>query len=126
MSDLAAEIEAQALEAQKFTRKHLVVELDYSERSIEELENQFDTVEYAIKGGKSAENVEMLTRIWGSYLGEALRRHGGGQWRRETTDQQNRTCLQRATKSLYPHEQVRLRLTAGSEHNVWRYFLRER
>ena len=67
MSELANEMKANALEAQKFVRKHFVVELDFSAESVEELERQFDMVEYVIEGGMSEENVELLTRTCGMW-----------------------------------------------------------
>ena len=121
MSTLADEMAANALEAQKFTRKHLVTELDLSPESVEELELQFDLVEYAIKGGKSPENIELLTRIWGSYLGEVMRRLGG-EWVQEESEGTRRLAIRGKNQMLYPHDQVRQRLTGGVQHNVWAYF----
>jgi len=107
---LDAEMKADSLEAQKFSRKYLVLELDFSADSVKELENNADTVEFAIKGGKSLENIEMLTRTWGAYLGEAVRRKYGGQWVREAD---GRIALVGAAGSVYPHERVRRRLLEG-------------
>lgn len=77
MSDLAEAMKANALEAQRFSRKHLVLELDFSEASVDLIEANADDVEYAIKGGKSEENVAMLVRVWGVHrrvVTEDLRR----------------------------------------------------
>jgi hypothetical protein len=109
MSDLAEQIEADALEAQRFSRKHLVLELDFSETSIDELEKNIDTVEYAIRGGKSDENVQILTRIWGAYLGEALRKQCGGEW----TEEDGQSTLRTANAAAQPQEAVRQRLVEG-------------
>ena len=122
MSDVDDAIKAAVLEAQKFTRKHLVVELDFSPHSLRELEGQCDAVEYAIRGGKSPENIELLTRIWGAYLGEVLRRHIGGEWARESDDDPNRLVLRTEHETLCPHEQVRQRLLGGPKHSLWDYF----
>lgn len=111
MSDLAEQMKADALEAQKFSRKHLVLELDFSEASIEEIEANADTVEYAIKGGKSAENIDMLSRIWGAYIGEALRRECGGEWEQDG----DRVALRTDKGSAHPQEYVRQRMTEGSQ-----------
>jgi hypothetical protein len=122
MSELAEEMMANALEAQKFTRKHLVVELDFSVISLEELESQADSIDYALEGGRSDENIELLTRIWGSYLGEVLRRNGCGEWVREEADGGSRVALQGPHETVYPHEQMRRRLTEGPDHNLAAYF----
>jgi hypothetical protein len=118
MSDLDNEMKANALEAQKFSRKHLVVELDFSPESLLELDPQCDAVEYAIRGGKSAENIAMLTRIWGAYLGETIRLRIGGQWEEEPTG----PVLSLGSERLRPHERVRLRLVEGASHSLVAYF----
>jgi hypothetical protein len=122
MSQLADQMQAHALEAQRFTRKHLVVELDYSPASLQELDAQADAVDYALAGGKSEENLAMLTRIWGSYVGEMLRRHAGGQWVSEQSPEGPRIALQGEKQTVYPHEQVRRRLTDGPQHCLAEYF----
>ncbi len=120
MSNMNDEMQADALEAQRFSRKHLVLELDFSEHSVDLLEANVDDVEYAIKGGKSDENVTMLTRIWGAYLGEALRKVCGGDW--EAVDGQPR--LRTAKGATAPHDQVRQRLLQGSDYHLGSYFRR--
>jgi hypothetical protein len=122
MSELAERMHADALEAQKFTRKHLVVELDFSVHSLGELDSQFDAVEYAIRGGKSAENLRLLTRIWGAYLGEVVRRHCGGEWLEEKGNAGSRIALRLPHETTYPHEHVQRRLTAGAEHDIRVFF----
>ena len=117
MSDLIEQMKADALEAQRFSRKHLVLELDFSEASIDELESNVDTVEYAIKGGKTEENLDMLCRVWGAYLGEALRKACGGEWEQE----EDRIGLRTSKGVAYPHELVRGRLS-GSGQGFGDYF----
>ena len=106
MSDLAEQMKADALEAQKFSRKHLVLELDFSEASIESIESNLNTVEYAISGGNSDENLDMLARIWGAYIGETLRRECGGEWEQEG----ERLSLRTTGGTVYPQQHVRNRL----------------
>lgn len=119
MTTLAEQMAADLLEAQKFSRKHLVVELGLTAASVAELEDNVDTVEYAIAGGKSAENVELLTRLWGAFLGEALIHAAGGSW----IEQDGRRAVQGANGIAFPHEQVRRRIVEGSEnHNLATYF----
>lgn len=111
MSDLAEQIKADALEAQKFSRKHLVLELDFSEASIDMIETNADTVEYAIKGGKSDENLDMLARIWGAYIGESLRRKCGGDWEQDG----DQIALRTSRGAVYPQQHVRSRLANGAQ-----------
>jgi hypothetical protein len=111
MSELVEQIKADALEAQRFSRKHLVLELDFSEASIDELESNVDTVEYAIKGGKTEENLDMLARIWGAYVGEALRKACGGEWEQEG----GRIGLRSEKGIAHPQEHVRRRMTESGQ-----------
>jgi hypothetical protein len=126
MTTLADEMKAHALEAQRFSRKHLVLELDFSEASIRELENQADSVGYAIKGGKSPENIDLLTRIWGAYLGESLRKTTGAEWVQDDAGQVKRLGLRGRQATVHPHEQVRKRLTGTSQDSLVSFFQQAR
>ncbi len=120
MSDLAEEMKANALEAQRFSRKHLVLELDFSEASVDLLEANADDVEYAIKGGRSAENVAMLARIWGAYIGEALRRVGKWEW----AEIDGQICLRSEMAATSPQDEVRKRINREGGHHLGDYFRR--
>ena len=123
MATLAEEMKAHALEAQKFSRKHLVLELDFSENSVRELENHYDTLAYALKGGGSQENVALLTRIWGAYIGESLRRATGAEWIEETATTARRIGLKgRQGTVIYPHEVIGQRLFDKQAGNVLEFF----
>ena len=120
MSDLAEEMKANALEAQRFSRKHLVLELDFSEASVDLLEANADDVEYALKGGKSNENVAMLARIWGAYIGEALRKAGEWEW----VEIDGQVCLRSEKAATSPQDEVRKRINRESGHHLGDYFRR--
>ncbi|MGE0757946.1 MAG: hypothetical protein AB7O38_13035 [Pirellulaceae bacterium] len=119
MATLAEEMKAHALEAQRFSRKHLVLELDFSEASVAELDNQCDSVEFAIRGGKTAENVDMLTRIWGAYVGESLRRVTKSEWC-EVPDgaAARRGLCDPGGETVFPHDWVRARLVDKSAEKL--------
>jgi hypothetical protein len=123
MTTLDEEMKSHALEAQRFSRKHLVLELDFSEASIQELESQCASIEYALRGGKSPENVELLSRIWGAYIGESLRRATGAAWVEEVEGESRRIGLQGSGgQRVHPHEQVRKRLTDTAAQDLTAYF----
>ncbi|MDP7019033.1 MAG: hypothetical protein QGG36_24770 [Pirellulaceae bacterium] len=103
-----------ALEAQKLVRKFFVVDLDFSVASVQELEGLVDDVDLYLRGGKSSENVELLTRIWGAYLGEVICRHLGGTW----AEEDGVAVVDCNGKRTRPHDQVQRRLTDGDEHNL--------
>lgn len=119
MCELATQMKADALEAQKFSRKHLVLELDFSPHSVGEMERNCDAVEFALRGGKSPENIGLLTRIWGAYLGETLRMQVGGEW----TGDAGSPVLRVGEEALQPHEQVRQRLVSGAAYNLYEYLV---
>ena len=85
-------------------------------QSVSELDPLCDDVEFMLAGGKSEENIELLTRIWGAYLGELLRKQCDGQWVED-----DGRCLQIGDGQLRPHEQVRRRLTEGAEFSLPNY-----
>lgn len=101
-----------AFEAQKLTRKHFVVELDFSEQSVRDLDRIADDVDFTLSGGKSPENVELLSRTWGSYLGEVVCRTKDAQWV-ETPEQGFGASVEVGGTSIDPHEQVRQRLRSA-------------
>lgn len=94
------------------------MELDFTPESVRQLEVHCDDVEFALPGGMSEENIERLCRIWGSYLGEVVRRRRGGSWMRDANHQ---PALQLDKETLYPHQHVRRRLLEGKQHNLWTY-----
>ena len=98
-----------ALEAMKLTRKFFVVELNFSPESLTSLDNLFDDVDFSLKGGKSPENIELLTRTWGSYTGEVIRRNLGGEWQVDESAVGGVTLVVNE-KTLSPHQEVRDRL----------------
>ena len=107
MTSLAEQMEADAYEAMKFTRKHFVVELDFSAANLNELDEQCDAVDYTLASGKSEENLQLLKRIWGAYLGETIRRQRGGEW--VTTNDssgQETAALTCDGKTIFPHQQL--------------------
>lgn len=126
MTTLADEMKAHALEAQRFSRKHLVLELDFSEASVQELENQADSVTFALRGGKTPENLAMLSRIWGAYIGESLRRATGAEWLEETTEAGRRLGLRGAGGVVYPHEHVQRRLMGTKADSLTLFFQQSR
>ena len=119
MSSLAEQMNADALEAMKFTRKHFVVELDFLEPTIEQIERLVDDVEFALAGGKSEDNVALLTRTWGAYLGEVLRRNVGGEW---NADDDGKPALCANDENIFPHDAVRRRMLGGRDDSIVKFY----
>ena len=71
----------------------------------------------ALRGGKSDENIDLLTRVWGASLGEVIRREHTGQW----SERESSPAIQTENTTLFPHDQIRKRLTLCAEHSLVEY-----
>jgi len=66
------------------------VELDYTEQSLEQVEQLLGQLHDELQNGNmidsaappqlDQQNVDEMSRIWGGYLGEVVRRRFGGEW----------------------------------------------
>ena len=110
----AEQMLADALAAQKFTRKFFVVELDFTEATIAVLEAQCEAAKYAMRAGLTPENIDKLTHLWGAYLGEVLRRHSAGQWGLVEQAGAEKYALQSGATTIFPHDTIRERLEQGA------------
>jgi len=113
---LGERIKQDSLEAQKITRKFFVLGLDFSRSSLCELDELTDNIEIYMKGGASDENMALLVRTWGAYVGEVLVREGVGSW--VESDNQHGVALQSQWGTVSPHDRVRLRIIGGVEHSL--------
>ncbi len=118
MTTLAEQMARDLLEAQRFSRKHLVLELGLTAASVADLEDNVEMVEYAIAGGKSEENIALLTRTWGAFLGEVMIQVSDAAW----VEHDGKPAVRGSRSVAFPHEQVRRRLLEGSQHNLATYF----
>jgi len=99
--------------------------LDFTENSLKQLElllRQADeSYKKATAGGYSRTiPIENTVRVWGSYLGEVIRRSLGGEW---IVDKQA-VYIQIGYRKLSPLDQVRSRIEEGPLFNVENYFQR--
>ena len=109
------------------------VNLDYSLESIRQVEailgELFDAMPRGLFGrlfqkGPSADDVSAVCQMYGGYLGEVVRRTGGGDWTLDTEGVagEKTVCLRKGDKRVCPPALVRKRLTNGEADNVWLYF----
>jgi hypothetical protein len=122
MPTLAESMADSAREAMKLTRKYFVVELNYSEESLEELERVIDDYRIAMPDGDSSETVTLLARVWGAYLGEVLRRRLDGEWIEASEEPDETAAIRVGERTIQPILHLRRRLEAGNEHDVWRFY----
>ena len=99
--------------------------LDYSENSLMELESIVGRLALDLpSGGAPADELTEMCKLWGSYLGEVVRRRFGGDWSIETYPgkQFATLTLNVAGTKLFPSMKVHRRLTAGADDNLWSFY----
>jgi hypothetical protein len=118
-ADLGAMMEGYAQAAVDLARKDFESELDFTADSIDALDDILVVV------GESPErDLDFEVRLWGSYLGEVLRRRYAGGW--EMTQYPGGTVAVPAVdvrgSRLFPLMKVYRRLTVGEEEDLRSFY----
>jgi RNA polymerase subunit RPABC4/transcription elongation factor Spt4 len=109
--------------AVKTAKDRFGIKLDYSENSLGYLENLAEKAyrsfyERAAEGMLSEESIMQTSKIWGSYLGEVMRRKWGGNWLIENGD----FILAIDRFKLLPVNQVYQRITVKPNNSIQKYY----
>lgn len=117
--DLEAMMEGYAKAAAELGRKTFSQKLDFSAESIDGLD------EILVQVGESPElELDFEVRLWGSYLGEVLRRRYAGSW--EMTQYPGGVAAVPAVEvrgsRLFPLMKVHRRLTMGEEEDLRSFY----
>jgi hypothetical protein len=99
--------------------------LDFSENSLMEVETILARLSREMPQSKpSADDVSEICKVWGSYLGEVVRRRFGGDWSIETYPGKQFATLTLTVdgNKLFPSMKVHRRLTEGEADNVWTFY----
>jgi len=98
----------------------LNAQLDYSENSLLDLEDLLGRLSWPAESEAMSENC----KIWGSYLGEVVRRRFGGEWSIETYPgkQFATMTLNVGGTKIFPTMKIHRRLTRGLDDNVWTFY----
>lgn len=117
--DLGAMMEGYAQAAVELARTEFKRELDYTSESVDVLD------EILVVVSESPEkDIDFEVRLWGSYLGEVLRRRYAGGW--EMTQYPGGTVAVPAVdvrgSRLFPLMKVYRRLTAGEEEDLGSFY----
>jgi hypothetical protein len=117
--DLGAMMEGYARAAAELAARDFQQTLDFSSQSIDGLD------EILVRVGESPElDLDFEVRLWGSYLGEVLRRRYAGNW--EMTPYPGGTMAVPAIEvrgsRLFPLMKVHRRLTIGEEEDLGAFF----
>jgi hypothetical protein len=131
-------MEAYALDAVDHAKQACNRDLDFSPASVQQVEEILrELFEAKPQGflrrlftrGFSRQLVWTFAKMYGGYVGEVLRKSGGGEWffdesfkpGQRTMDLQT-IGLWKGDHRIWPPAKVWQRLTNGSEDNVWHYF----
>jgi hypothetical protein len=117
--DLAAMMEGYAQAAAELGKREFKQKLDFSSESVDCLDD------ILVRVGESPElDVDFEVRLWGSYLGEVLRRRYAGTW--EMTQYPGGVAAVPAVEvrgsRLFPLMKVYRRLTIGEEEDLNAFF----
>lgn len=121
-------IEKLALTAVEMSKTQFDIELDFSEKSLENVEEVLSRFYKTIpKGitklwsrGPSESQLNSVSIIYGAYIGEVIRRHYGGEWSQE--DDSGIFTLVSKEVTMVPSSKVYKRITNGPEDNVSFYY----
>ena len=117
-------MEARAEEAVATARAYRVP-LDYSEASLEKLEEILAGLYREMPSSRpSSQQVAEACKIWGGYLGEVVRRRWGGEWTLETYPGAGfaTPTLNVVAGKMFPTMKIHRRLTEGPKENVWNFY----
>jgi hypothetical protein len=122
-NDVNLQMQKIADNAVSIARDQFSANLDFSEESLGGLESLLQLADERYKQASSVENaapipIESTVRVWGSYLGEVIRRNLGGEW----IIDKEAVFLQLGYRKLDPLFEVRSRITDGPQFNVQNFF----
>lgn len=107
--------------------KQLGKNLDFSEESIQTVEVILEMYHNSlprrgmlkwIKKSPSDEEIAQVSKIWGGYIGEVIRKYIGGIWIIDN----NTIILVIGDTQIFPPAKVYKRIKNGKEDNVWHYY----
>jgi len=118
--------EAYSLDAIEIASRNFSVNLDWSEASIELVEQMLNTLHEQMSNAKpDEETIWTFAKALGSYVGEVYRKHHGGEWGIVQLGVDQFPGMQ-ADKGVefWPWGRAYQRLVKGPEDNIWHYYLR--
>ena len=104
--------------------RELHAQLDFSENSLMEVETILDRLAREGASRALSEDLSETCKVWGSYIGEVVRRRFGGEWSIETYPGQQFATLTLSVNGskLFPSMKVHRRLTEGQADNLWSFY----
>jgi hypothetical protein len=117
---MATTYAAQAVDA----AREFGADLDYSEDSLKKLEDILSRMKQQYADNPTQDQLDERCKMWGSYLGEVVRRRFGGTWSIETYPGKGFATLTLSVggSKLFPSMKVHRRLTQGEDDDVWAFY----
>ncbi len=124
---------AYAQDAIDHASRTCAITLDYSPESVKQVEGVLEKL-YAeiprgffarlLRKGPSQDDIATICKMYGGYVGEVIRRTGGGEWALDTEVSPGETVisLRKGEGCIFPPAKIHKRLLNGPEDNVWIYF----
>lgn len=113
-----------ALDAVDFTKENFKKQLDFSEKSIKDVEECLvflnSTREQYIP---SDAQILMTAKMYAGYIGQVIKIRWGGEWRDESEYSfNNGPALKVKEQHLFLLSKVYRRITGGAEDNIWHFY----
>lgn len=125
-------MQAYAQDAVDVARERFQATLDFSESSLEKVEEILAHLHNSLpKGmlgkffghGPSQEQIWQMAKVWGAYIGEVIRRQWGGEWTTATAAHPGTVITLRVLGAdIFPPAKAYKRLVNGAEDNIWHYY----
>ena len=116
---------AYSLDAIDIARANFGKDLDWSEASVELVEDILTELHDAMASERpSDETIWRMSKAFGSYIGEVFRRANGGRWGMVDIEGQQFPGFRANERDVtfWPWGRVHNRLSNGPEDNVWHYY----
>src|SRR5690349_20232548 len=132
ISEMMADFARAAVEIARDFPAENVAALDYSEGSLERLEQILSQLHGELRGkGNGAPDDDQITdlcKLWGAYFGEVVRQRWGGEWALETYPgaQFATPTLNVRGSKLFPCMKIYRRLTVGNDDDIAAFYKRVR
>jgi hypothetical protein len=122
--NIAEIAEAYSLDAVDFAARKFSIALDWSDASVRQVEDILGRLYDDMARAQPPEDVVWtVAKAFGSYIGEVLRRHHGGEWGTVRMGEESFPGLRQTGGSLcWPWGRAHKRLVSGPEDNVWHYY----
>jgi hypothetical protein len=123
--ELAAHAQEMSRMAVDLAKKNAGLDLDFTEGSIEHVETVLGQIHELPEDQKPEERMWSLAQVFGSYVGEVIRRHHGGAWGMIEADGQRFPGFSfgPSPTTLWPWMRAFNRISKGPEDNIWHYYV---